>query len=147
MTVKRGGRVGIAQLAVSPTTMQPTAKAAERATPANGLDVHRWAAPAGAARRPSRSRAPTAWVASAAVAPSSARKRTPRPVTGRPRAAATAGSMLEKINGRVIARTTTTRTRATTAVSRAAPWLRPKTEPKRTLTPAPPLLAAAAPEV
>ena len=106
-----GGTQGTAYATTSPTTMEATANPDESQSATKGLAVRRRAAPAGADSRPSRSSAPTACVASAAVAPTRARKPTSSGRTRTPRAAATAESKVAKSNGSLI--TTTRQTSAT----------------------------------
>src|SRR6516162_8731405 len=132
---KLGGTDGAAYATVNPPHIATTASPAERQRARNGRALSRWAAPAGAAMSPSRSSAPTAWVAAAAVTPTSPRNTKPRARTGTPRAAATDASRLENSSGRAMAIRPATTPRATTASVQDCECDSPKMEPNSTFTP------------
>ena len=119
---------------VTPAQTQVTARPADSHSPRQGRSVRRWAAAAGAASSPSSSSAPMTWVASAAVAPTRARKSGPSRRTGTPVAAATAGSRVANSSGRPISSSSAVSPTAMRAAVAAAPALRPKMLPNRTVT-------------
>ena len=86
-----------------PPTVAVIAKTMLKVTTSRGEDVTRMAAAAGVISRASTSRAPTIWMDSATLIPSSTMKPRARARTGTPRAVATSGSTLAKVNGRQMA--------------------------------------------
>ncbi|MCY1236551.1 hypothetical protein D9M72_492090 [compost metagenome] len=98
-----------------PPTVAVTAKATLRITTSGGDEVTRSAAAAGVISRASTRSAPTTWMDSATLIPSSTIKPMPSVRTGTPRASATSGSTLAKVSGRQMATSAIITTRAAVA--------------------------------